>query len=175
VGCATCSSIEPRSTHQANHCNPSAVFRLLSGILVARQLDGEYTFTLGRHLLKPVPTWPDLGIRSDENKPDDDLMGWTADRKARLTVELLMPYAVRTVPDYDSPPRAFSKRLRWDDRLIDAAICVLGTYWAGLYARLAQDVGRRCSRILQRNRNRVSRSLLRGFRVAMTWLVGDWG
>src|SRR5260221_4446518 len=82
------------------------------GILVARQLDG-LKLTLGPTI---VTTRAHLaafgGYEAIENKPADDLLVGRLIAQQGLKVELL-PYAVQTVPDYDSPRALFSYRLLW--------------------------------------------------------------
>src|SRR5260221_13378579 len=82
------------------------------GILVAQQLDG-LKLTLGPTIVTPRTHLAGFGgYEAIENKPADDLLVGRLIAQQGLTVELL-PYAVQTVPDYDSPRALFSKRLRW--------------------------------------------------------------
>src|SRR5437667_954029 len=82
------------------------------GIFVARQLDG-IKFALGQTI---VTTRSHLagfgGYESIENRPADDLLVGRYIAEQGFEVELL-PYAVKTVPDYDSMKALFIKRLRW--------------------------------------------------------------
>ena len=82
------------------------------GILVAKQLDGV-KFALGPTISTTRSYLQEFGgYASIENKPADDL--WIG----RLIAEhgrevVLLPYAIVTVPDYQSLRELFVKRLRW--------------------------------------------------------------
>jgi ceramide glucosyltransferase len=82
------------------------------GILVAKQLDGV-KFALGPTISTTRSYLREFGgYASIENKPADDL--WIG----RLIAEhgrevVLLPYAILTVPDYQSLRELFFKRLRW--------------------------------------------------------------
>jgi ceramide glucosyltransferase len=82
------------------------------GILVAKQLDGV-KFALGPTISTTRSYLQEFGgYASIENKPADDL--WIG----RLIAEhgrevVLLPYAIVTVPDYQSFRELFFKRLRW--------------------------------------------------------------
>jgi ceramide glucosyltransferase len=82
------------------------------GILVAKQLDGV-KFALGPTISTTRSYLQEFGgYASIENKPADDL--WIG----RLIAEhgrevVLLPYAIVTVPDYQSLRELFFKRLRW--------------------------------------------------------------
>ena len=83
-----------------------------AGILVAWKLDGV-KFALGPTIVTTRTRLAGFGgYESIENKPADDLL------VGRLIAEqgcemVLLPYAVRTVPDYQSFRDLFLKRLRW--------------------------------------------------------------
>jgi ceramide glucosyltransferase len=82
------------------------------GILVAKQLDGV-KFALGPTIATTRSYLQEFGgYASIENKPADDLL------VGRLIAEhgrevVLLPYAIVTVPDYQSLRELFFKRLRW--------------------------------------------------------------
>ncbi len=82
------------------------------GILVAWQLDGV-KFTLGPTICTTRTRLAEFsGYGSIENKPADDL--WVGRLIAERGYEVvLLPYAISTVPDYQSFRELFSKRLRW--------------------------------------------------------------
>lgn len=82
------------------------------GILVAKQLDGM-KFALGPTISTTRSYLREFGgYASIENKPADDLLiGRLIAEHGREVV--LLPYAVVTVPDYQSLRELFSKRLRW--------------------------------------------------------------
>ncbi|HTU50074.1 MAG TPA: glycosyltransferase [Acidobacteriaceae bacterium] len=82
------------------------------GILVAWQLDGV-KFALGPTICTTRSHLREFsGYASIENKPADDL--WVGRLIAERGHEVvLLPYAISTVPDYQSFRDLFSKRLRW--------------------------------------------------------------
>jgi ceramide glucosyltransferase len=82
------------------------------GILVARQLDG-IKFALGQTIVTTRARLAGFGgYETIENRPADDLLVGRLIAEQGFEVELL-PYAVHTVPDYDSLKDLFVKRLRW--------------------------------------------------------------
>ena len=82
------------------------------GILVARQLDGV-KFALGPSIATTRTRLAAFGgYEALENRPADDLLVGRLIAEQGYEVELL-PYAVRTVPDYRSIGDLFHKRLRW--------------------------------------------------------------
>ncbi|MCL2659989.1 MAG: glycosyltransferase [Acidobacteriaceae bacterium] len=82
------------------------------GILVAWQLDGV-KFALGPTICTTRTHLQEFGgYASIENKPADDLLiGRLIAEQGREVV--LLPYAIETVPDYQSLRELFFKRLRW--------------------------------------------------------------
>jgi len=82
------------------------------GILVAWQLDGV-KFALGPTICTTRTRLAEFsGYSSIENKPADDL--WVGRLIAEQGYEVvLLPYAISTVPDYQSFRELFKKRLRW--------------------------------------------------------------
>jgi ceramide glucosyltransferase len=82
------------------------------GILVAKQLDGV-KFALGPTIATTRSYLQEFGgYASIENKPADDLLiGRLIAEHGREVV--LLPYAIATVPDYQSLRELFFKRLRW--------------------------------------------------------------
>jgi ceramide glucosyltransferase len=113
VGCVTCFYVSIHDQTLTQRLQSIGMYSdFYPGILVARQLDG-IKFTLGPTV---VTTRSHLagfgGYEVIENKPADDLLVGRLIAQQGLKVELL-PYAVQTVPDYDSPQALFSKRLRW--------------------------------------------------------------
>lgn len=82
------------------------------GILVAKQLDGV-KFALGPTIATTRSYLHEFGgYASIENKPADDLLiGRLIAEHGREVV--LLPYAIATVPDYQSLRELFFKRLRW--------------------------------------------------------------
>jgi ceramide glucosyltransferase len=82
------------------------------GILVAKQLDGV-KFALGPTISTTRTHLQEFGgYASIENKPADDLLvGRLIEEQGHEVI--LLPYAVSTVPDYQSLRELFFKRLRW--------------------------------------------------------------
>ncbi len=82
------------------------------GILVAKQLDGV-KFALGPTICTTRAHLQKFGgYASIENKPADDLLVGRLIEEQGYEV-ILLPYAVSTVPDYQSLRELFFKRLRW--------------------------------------------------------------
>ena len=171
VGCVTCFYVSIHDETFAQHLQSIGMYSdFYPGILVARQLDG-IKFTLGPTI---VTTRSHLsgfgGYEAIENKPADDLLVGRLIAQQGLKVELL-PYAVQTVPDYDSPRALFSKRLRWMTVMrhmrpwghVGLAF-TQGLPWC-LAVALTHPAGI----------GFVYFAAYLGFRVAMTWLVGVWG
>src|SRR5438128_7371321 len=141
------------------------------GILVARQLDG-IKFALGQTI---VTTRSHLagfgGYEAIENRPADDLLVGRLIAEQGYEVELL-PYAVRTVPDYDSLRDLFIKRLRWMTVMRHmrpwghvGLVFTQGLPWALAVAIMHPSAGIGFAYI----------GAYVGFRFAMTWMIGIWG
>ena len=108
VGGATCLYVSTRDKTFTQHLQSIGMISdLYPGILVARQLDG-IKFALGQTI---VTTRSHLagfgGYEAIENRPADDLLVGRLIAEQGFEVELL-PYAVKTVPDYDSPRALFA-------------------------------------------------------------------
>jgi ceramide glucosyltransferase len=171
VGCVTCFYVSIHDETLVQHLQSIGMYSdFYPGILVARQLDG-IKFTLGPTI---VTTRSHLagfgGYEAIENKPADDLLVGRLIAQQGLKVELL-PYAVRTVPDYDSPRALFSKRLRWMTVMRHmrpwghvGLVLTQGLPWC-LAVALTHPAGIGLAYF----------GAYLGLRVAMTWLVGVWG
>jgi len=110
VGCVTCFYVSIHDETLVQHLQSVGMYSdFYPGILVAQQLDG-IKFTLGPTI---VTTRAHLaafgGYEAIENKPADDLLVGRLIAQQVLKVELL-PYAVQTVPDYDSPRALLQQR-----------------------------------------------------------------
>jgi len=82
------------------------------GIFVARELDG-IKFAFGQTIVTTKTRLRAFGgYEAIENRPADDLLVGRYIAQQGCEVELL-PYAVKTVPDYHSFRDLFIKRLRW--------------------------------------------------------------
>lgn len=141
------------------------------GILVAKQLDGV-KFALGPTIATTRARLAGFGgYAAIENQPADDLL------VGRLIAEqgcevVLLPYAISTVPDFQSLSELFHKRLRWITVMRHmrpwghfGLIFTLGLPWA-LLAVAAQPTAQ------------IAAAYLGGYfvmRAALTELVGEWG
>jgi ceramide glucosyltransferase len=171
VGCVTCFYVSIHDETLAQHLQSIGMYSdFYPGILVARQVDG-IKFTLGPTI---VTTRAHLagfgGYEVIENKPADDLLVGRLIAQQGLKVELL-PYAVQTVPDYDSPRALFSKRLRW------MTVMRHMRPWGHVGLAFTQGLPW-CLAVALTHPAAMALSYFGaylGFRVAMTWLVGVWG
>jgi len=141
------------------------------GIFVARQLDG-IKFAFGQTIVTTRSCLKAFGgYEAIENRPADDLLVGRYIAEQGYEVELL-PYAVKTVPDYDSLKGLFIKRLRWLTVMRHmrpwghiGLMFTQGLPWslAVLCTHLSDGIGV------------AYFSAYVVFRVAITWLVGAWG
>src|SRR6266704_746889 len=113
VGGVTCLYVSTHDKTFTQHLHSIGMISdFYPGILVARQLDG-IKFTLGQTIVTTRSRLAGFGgYEAIENRPADDLLVGRLIAQQGFKVELL-PYAVRTVPDYDSLRDLFIKRLRW--------------------------------------------------------------
>jgi ceramide glucosyltransferase len=172
VGCATCFYVSIHDETLVQHLQSIGMYSdFYAGILVARQLDG-IKFTLGPTV---VTTRSHLagfgGYEAIENKPADDLLVGRLIAQQGYEVRLL-PYAVRTVPDYDSPRALFSKRLRWMTVMRHmrpwghiGLVFTQGLPWSLAVALTHRTAGMALSYL----------GAYAAFRIAMTWLIAVWG
>jgi len=171
VGCVTCFYVSIHDETLVQHLQSIGMYSdFYPGILVAQQLDG-IKFTLGPTI---VTTRAHLaafgGYEAIENKPADDLLVGRLIAQQGLKVELL-PYAVQTVPDYDSPRALFSKRLRW------MTVMRHMRPWGHVGLAFTQGLPW-CLAVAMTHPAGIGLAYFGaylGFRVAMTWLVGVWG
>jgi ceramide glucosyltransferase len=113
VGAVTCFYVPIKETSWVQRLQDVGMLSdFYPGILVAWQLDGV-KFTLGPTICTTRTRLAEFsGYGSIENKPADDL--WVGRLIAERGYEVvLLPYAITTVPDYQSFRDLFSKRLRW--------------------------------------------------------------
>ena len=171
VGGVTCLYVSTQDKTFTQHLQSTGMYSdFYPGVLVARQLDG-IKFTLGPTI---VTTRAHLagfgGYEAIENKPADDLLVGRLIAQQGLQVELL-PYAVQTVPDYDSPRALFSKRLRW------MTVMRHMRPWGHVGLAFTQGLPW-CLAVALTHPSAIGLAyvgLYLAFRVAMTWLVGVWG
>jgi ceramide glucosyltransferase len=172
IGAATCFYVSIHDKTFTQHLQSIGMYSdFYPGILVARQLDG-IKFTLGPTI---VTTRSHLagfgGYEMLENKPADDLLVGRLIAQQGLEVELL-PYAVQTVPDYDSPRSLFSKRLRW------MTVMRHMRPWGHVGLAFTQGLPWSLAVTLIHPSTGIALAYLgayAGLRVAMTWLIGVWG
>jgi len=171
VGGVTCLYVSTQDKTFTQHLQSIGMYSdFYPGVLVARQLDG-IKFTLGPTI---VTTRAHLaafgGYQAIENKPADDLLVGRLIAQQGLQVELL-PYAVQTVPDYDSPRALFTKRLRW------MTVMRHMRPWGHVGLAFTQGLPW-CLAIALTHSSAIGLAYVAaylGFRVATTWLVGFWG
>jgi ceramide glucosyltransferase len=113
VGAATCFYVPTDETTWVQRLQDIGMLsNFYPGILVAWQLEGV-KFALGPSISTTRSYLREFGgYASIENKPaDDPLIGRLIAEQGREVV--LLPYAISTVPDYQSLRELFPKRLRW--------------------------------------------------------------
>lgn len=113
VGAVTCFYVPTKESSLVQRLQDVGMLSdFYPGILVAWQLDGV-KFALGPTICTTRTHLNSFsGYASIENKPADDL--WVGRLIAEQGYEVvLLPYSISTVPDYQSFPELFKKRLRW--------------------------------------------------------------
>jgi ceramide glucosyltransferase len=171
VGGVTCLYVSTQDKTFTQHLQSiGMICDFYPGILVARQLDG-IKFALGQTI---VTTRAHLagfgGYEKIENRPADDLLVGRLIAEQGFEVELL-PYAVQTVPDYDSMKALFIKRLRW------MTVMRHMRPWGHLGLAFTQGLPW-CLAVALTHPGAVGLAFVGGylgFRVAITWLIGVWG
>jgi ceramide glucosyltransferase len=142
-----------------------------AGVFVARELDGV-KFALGPTIATTRTRLAGFGgYASIENRPADDLLVGRMIAEQGYRVELL-PYAVGTVPDYQSLGDLFHKRLRW--------IVVMRHMrpWGHLGLLLTQGLPWSIAAVVVHPTLGVAVGYLGvylGLRIAMTWVIGVRG
>ena len=172
VGCTTCFYVSIHDETFVQHLQSIGMYSdFYAGILVARQLDG-IRFTLGPTIATTRSHLAGFGgYQAIENKPADDLLVGRLIAQQGYEVRLL-PYAVRTVPDYDSPRALFSKRLRW------MTVMRHMRPWGHVGLAFTQGLPWSLVVALTHPTTEIALAYLgayAAFRVAMTWLIGVWG
>lgn len=172
VGAVTCFYVPTDETSWVQRLQDVGMLSdFYPGILVAKQLDGV-KFTLGPTIATTRTMLRGFGgYEAIENRPADDLL------VGRLIAEgghevVLLPYAISTVPDYQSFKELFYKRLRWITVMRHmrpwghmGLIFTLGLPWALLAVALDPTPG-------------VAAGYLGGYlavRALLTTLVGSFG
>ena len=141
------------------------------GIFVARQLDG-IKFAFGQTIVTTRSCLKAFGgYEAIENRPADDLLVGRYIAQQGYQVELL-PYAVKTVPDYDSFKDLFIKRLRW------LTVMRHMRPWGHIGLAFTQGLPWCLVVLLVHAADGIGvayASAYVGFRLLITWLVGVWG
>src|SRR6266480_4474271 len=111
------------------------------------------------------------GYESIENRPADDLLVGRYIAQQGYEVELL-PYAVKTVPDYDSFKGLFIKRLRW------LTVMRHMRPWGHIGLTFTQGLPWSLAMLLTHPADGIGAAYIGAYalsRLAITWLVGAWG
>ncbi len=141
------------------------------GIFVARQLDG-IKFAFGQTIVTTRSCLQAFGgYESIENRPADDLLVGRYIAQQGYEVELL-PYAVKTVPDYDSFKGLFIKRLRW------LTVMRHMRPWGHIGLTFTQGLPWSLAMLLTHPADGIGAAYIGAYalsRLAITWLVGAWG
>ena len=144
---------------------------LFPGVLVARQLDGV-KFAFGQTIVTTRSCLEGFGgLEALENRPADDLLVGRYIAQQGLKVELL-PYAVKTVPDYHSFKDLFMKRLRW------LTVMRHMRPWGHFGLAFTQGLPWCLAALLVHPSDGIGVAYLGAyliFRLAIAWLVGAWG
>jgi ceramide glucosyltransferase len=141
------------------------------GIFVARQLDG-IKFAFGQTIVTTRSCLRAFGgYESIENRPADDLLVGRYIAQQGYEVELL-PYAVKTVPDYDSFKGLFIKRLRW------LTVMRHMRPWGHIGLAFTQGLPWCLAVLLAHLADGIGAAYFGAYvlcRLVITWLVGAWG
>lgn len=141
------------------------------GIFVARQLDG-IKFAFGQTIVTTRSCLKAFGgYEVIENRPADDLLVGRYIAQQGYEVELL-PYAVKTVPDYSSFKELFIKRLRW------LTVMRHMRPWGHIGLAFTQGLPWTLAVLFVHPSDGIGISYIGAyllFRVLITWLVGAWG
>src|SRR5229473_4545096 len=172
VGGVTCLYVSAHDKTITQHLQSIGIISdFYPGIFVARQLDG-IKFALGQTI---VTTRSHLarfgGYEAIENRPADDLLVGRLIAEQGFEVELL-PYVVKTVPDYDSLGDLFIKRLRW------MTVMRHMRPWGHLGLAFTQGLPWTVAVAATHTSSGVALAYLSAyvaFRVVMTSLIGAWG
>jgi len=172
VGGVTCFYVSTRDETLTQHLQSIGMYSdFYPGILVARQLDG-IKFALGPTIATTRAHLAAFGgYEMIENRPADDLLVGRLIAQKGYEVRLL-PYAVRTVPDYDSPRALFVKRLRW------MTVMRHMRPWGHLGLFFTQGLPWSLAVAITHPSSGIALAYLGTYgalRVALTWLIGSKG
>ena len=141
------------------------------GIFVARELDG-IKFAFGQTIVTTRSCLKAFGgYEAIENRPADDLLVGRYIAQQGYEVELL-PYAVKTVPDYGSFKELFIKRLRW------LTVMRHMRPWGHIGLAFTQGLPWSLAVFFVHPSDGIGLAYFGGyllFRMLIAWLVGVWG
>jgi len=141
------------------------------GIFVAREVDG-IKFAFGQTIVTTRACLKAFGgYEAIENRPADDLLVGRYIAQQGYEVELL-PYAVKTVPDYGSFKELFIKRLRW------LTVMRHMRPWGHIGLAFTQGLPWSLAVLFVHPSDGIGLAYFGAyllFRVLITWLVGVWG
>jgi ceramide glucosyltransferase len=172
VGGVTCLYVSTEDKTFTQHLQSiGMICDFFPGIFVARQLDG-IKFAFGQTIVTTRTRLKAFGgYEAIENRPADDLLVGRLIAQQGYEVELL-PYAVRTVPDYDSFKALFIKRLRW------LTVMRHMRPWGHLGLTFTQGLPWCLAAFLVHPSDGIGAAYFAAyliFRLAITGLVGIWG
>ncbi|HEX8764190.1 MAG TPA: glycosyltransferase [Candidatus Acidoferrum sp.] len=172
VGGVTCLYVSIEETNFVQHLQSIGMISdFYPGLLVAWQLDGV-KFALGQTMVTTRARIAGFGgYQAIENRPADDLLLGRLVSEQGYEMQLL-PYAVETVADFQSPVDLLHKRLRWMTVMRHmrpwghiGLLFTFGLPWAILAAVHAPQAW-------------VAIAYLGGYafcRAATAWEIGIWG
>jgi ceramide glucosyltransferase len=172
VGGVTCLYVSTRDATFTQHLQSIGMISdFYPGIFVARELD-SIKFAFGQTIVTTRTRLRNFGgYESIENRPADDLLVGRKIAEQGVRVELL-PYAVKTVPDYDSFGSLFIKRLRW------MTVMHHMRPWGHFGLAFTQGLPWSLAVALAYPGTRLGYTYLGAyaiFRIVTTWLIGSWG
>lgn len=172
VGAVTCLYLQTDEKTVADQLQTiGQVSDFYAGLLVARLLDGV-KFALGSTIVTTRERLAEIGgFESIENRVADDLLVGRKIAEKGHRVELL-PYAVRTVADYETVRGFLHKRMRW------AVVMRHTRPWGHLGLLLTQGLPWSLAAIAVWPSVRIAAGYVGaylGLRLAMTIMIGVWG
>jgi ceramide glucosyltransferase len=172
VGGVTCLYVSTGDKSFTQHLQSiGMICDFFPGIFVARQVDG-IKFAFGQTIVTTCARLKAFGgFEAIENRPADDLLVGRYIAQQGYRVELL-PYVVKTVPDYHSFKDLFIKRLRW------LTVMRHMRPWGHLGLSFTQGLPWSLAVLLAHLSDGIGFAYLGAylvFRSGITWLVGAWG
>lgn len=172
VGGVTCLYVSAKDKTITQHLQSIGMMcDFFPGVLVARQLDG-IKFAFGQTIVTTRSCLQAFGgYEAIENRPADDLLVGRYIAEQGFEVELL-PYAVKTVPDYDSFKDLFVKRLRW------LTVMRHMRPWGHIGLTFTQGLPWCLAVLLLHPGDGIGITYFGAyivFRSAIAWMVGSWG